>query len=91
MKKARNCESKPAMPAPDNNRERSPLVVAAVVVVALPVLYVLSIGPVAWLQQHGFDSGNQFLGRHYAPIHYLADHCEVFRDFMRWWISLWGA
>jgi len=81
------------MPDTDSQRERSPAVAItiAVVLLLLPVGYVLSIGPAAWLQQHGVDSGNQFLGPIYAPIQRLAEHSQVFCDFMRWWLSLWGA
>ena len=77
------------MPEPDSKRERSPLVIAALIA-SLPVLYVLSVGPAAWLQRHGIDEGNRFFWV-YSPIHYLAEHSQVFREFMRWCISLWGA
>ena len=79
-------------PAPDTKRERSPLVIAAIVFVALPALYVLSIGPYYWLLQRGYiDHGfnDWFFWRLYAPIRYVEDSVGAFHNFIVWYLSLW--
>lgn len=53
----------------------------------LPVLYVLSLGPVAWLV-NGKDSF-QWLVMIYIPLGVLADNCHPFGDALQWYIELW--
>jgi hypothetical protein len=67
---------------------------ATVVVVGLvlllllvPVLYALSVGPVIWLATHGYISKD---GNYYAPIQWVCDHCEPFDQAMDWYIGLFN-
>jgi len=76
-----------------DKRERSPLVIAASIVLPLlPILYVLSIGPVVWLNYHNHLSPefvSAFAWFHY-PITWLTNHCEPFGHFMLWYVELWA-
>jgi hypothetical protein len=55
-----------------------PVLVAAVILVALPMLYVLSIGPMAWLDSKGLlsESAHPVLEYFYFPLA-LAANSEV--------------
>ena len=55
------------------------------VAVMVPVLYVLSTGPVARLAQAaGMEM--HWLWTFYAPLRWLASHCPAFESFMRWYL-----
>ena len=52
---------------------------------AVPVLYFLSVGPVLWLDWHGYMSRG---GTFYAPLQWAADHCEPFNRALHWYMGL---
>lgn len=59
----------------------------AILLIVLPVLYVLSIGPVARL----VPSPPDWLEAIYFPILWPAEHFEPFREMLEWYLELWGA
>lgn len=57
--------------------------------ILLLTIYPLSTGPVLRLWPAGIS--NPTLMGFYAPIIFLADHCEPFGDFLGWYVfDLWG-
>ena len=78
-------------PAPDSKRERSPAVAITIaVVLALPVLYVISEGPVLWLGDQGYlpDEAWPYTLAFYRPLRFLQQNCESFRGARNWYLSL---
>ena len=77
------------MPAPPDTpkRERSPLVIAAAIFLALPVLYLLSYGPAVWLLTHGYSDAWDFARWFYEPIGWLRRQSEWFNALHDWYIS----
>jgi hypothetical protein len=71
----------------DQRTPRSALAVW-LIVAALPVTYVLSIGPAFLLCKHGYLS--EVALYLYLPLYYLHLHCEPFRVALDWYGSLWG-
>jgi len=53
----------------------------------LPSAYVASVGPVAWLQAHGYLSASVSII--YMPLSWLCDHCEPLYDLIEMYTSLW--
>jgi len=73
----------------DNKQGRSVAgVVTLVVVVLLPVLYVLSIGPAEWLAAHGYCSEDA-IGYAYAPVVLLYISSETARLVLDYSVGLW--
>jgi hypothetical protein len=65
-----------------------PLVFAAIVIVlALPALYVLSVGPMIWLANHDYISKE---GNLYSPLQWGRDHCEPFNRAVSWYMGLFS-
>ena len=60
----------------------------ALLLMLLPVLYVLSTGPAAWLWAHGYISENA-LGVLYAPLNFACDCSESVAVLFDWYTSLW--
>ena len=59
----------------------------ALLLLFLPVLYVLSIGPVALLV-----NGNRpawWIEAFYYPLEQLAQYCKPFQDAVNWYVELW--
>lgn len=62
-----------------------PLVFVAVsLVILLPVLYVLSTGPAAWLESKGYVSRTSIEG-FYSPVWSLCHRSPAFLHFIVWW------
>ena len=61
-------------------------ILGMVALMLLP-LYVLSIGPVAWLADR-FPS-LESIGIIYAPIGFLAEVCQPVDDALTWYLELW--
>ena len=57
------------------------LVVA--ILALLPILYVLSSGPVIWLTIHGYAPDVPL----YAPLQWAGEHCEPFHKAFRWYLN----
>lgn len=66
------------------------LVLVALLVV-LPMLYVLSVGPVVWMVHSGFISQTMLpvIGAIYAPLEWVAQNVPVVGPaldrYVRWW------
>jgi hypothetical protein len=71
-------------------RQRSSRLAATIVVVlmALPLLYGLSIGPAAYLLHNGSISEAQAIP-FYRPIGWMFEACPPLRKPGRWYIALW--
>jgi len=82
-----------SQPKPESRRRSGgrAVVVAAVLLLALPVLYFLSIGPAAWLVVNGYlpDAVDDALDAFYIPIAWLVDHSEFCRNVIAAYMSLW--
>jgi hypothetical protein len=66
---------------------------AAVVVVAVPVLYLLSAGPAHWMFARGWPPQWAYDAAEivYAPIRWIFDYAPTpLRDALRWYLDLWG-
>jgi hypothetical protein len=69
---------------------RSPIFVAVVVVVLVPIAYLASVGPAARLYHDGYLN-QQLVTWLYAPIIYLEQHNETCQRLIAWWVSLFDA
>jgi hypothetical protein len=59
--------------------------------IALPVLYVLSIGPMLWLSEKGFLKGATYktFDKWYGPLGWLNDKLPGFGRALNWYADLW--
>jgi len=60
-------------------------IIAAVVLV--PIAYLLSIGPAAWLLGHDYIPEDVFI-TYLEPASFLARHCRPFHQAIEWYASL---
>ena len=63
------------------------LAFAAVAILAIPLIYVLSSGPADVLRQRGFISVPNFIA-FYSPLGWLSRHCPPFASFLEWYVGL---
>ena len=63
------------------------IALGVVAVLGLPVLYVLSVGPFAWLVNRGYVP--EFLTVIYVPLGLLAESSDGFRQAADWYVALW--
>jgi hypothetical protein len=55
--------------------------------IALPILYVLSLGPAVWLMEHNYLDRD--LARHiYYPLIFVAESIPLVRSVMQWYMEL---
>lgn len=68
-------------------------VVAVILLLLMPLLYVLSIGPVVWLASRHIIEVNEdsYVASFYAPLIYVADSSTAFEDGLTWYAELWEA
>ena len=66
-----------------------PASLAAVVAVALPVVYVLSAGPARWLNEKGYI-GDHVINTLYLPTVWLMNSHPTMGQLVRWYLRLWG-
>ena len=59
-------------------------------VVLLPVLYVLALGPVAWAVK-GNPAAENFANFIYYPVGVAGEYFWPIRAPLRWYIDLWGG
>ena len=59
---------------------------AALAFLFLPVLYVLSIGPVAMVVNH--NDSLLWISVIYYPLELLGESCQLFDNAIRWYIKL---
>jgi hypothetical protein len=82
-----------------NNRKRNGWATVAVWIFVLPVLYVLSIGPVffllAYLKYHALfaahDAVSQAAEVFYWPLGYAVTKSVVASNFLLWYRDVWQA
>ena len=69
-------------------KRRNDWMVWVAVGIAIPILYVLSVGPACWVCVH---TGTQFSSPpiFYWPIGVAYNSFGPFHDFMRWYLCLW--
>lgn len=82
------------MTAPDKHERRFPtLAVVLCVGMMLPVLYVLSSGPVYWLIDNDYikqgDTAATLAIWFYAPLTWIIEHSSLFRRIWGLWLKLW--
>jgi len=77
----------------DERRSRLPAVLVALVVVTLPVLYLLAIGPLNALVEHGYIASESpicsALRTIYSPVNLATEACEPFASALEWYLKLW--
>ena len=78
----------------ESRQSRLPIVAVLIAALALlSTLYVLSIGPVFLLVDHGYitleSTGGRVLMHIYAPLEWLSAVCEPFKDAVTWYVKLW--
>ncbi len=80
-------EETEAAETPDRDRDGTPA--WATLLAALPVLYVLSLGPVILLaKKSGLPQAS--LRAFYAPLIWLHDH-TLLKQPLEWYVGLWGV
>jgi hypothetical protein len=80
------------MPEPESKRRRTPaILIAATIALALPIAYVISLGPVHWLATHGYirDESLFLIEWFYAPLYFAAAHINAVNKAIKWWLLLW--
>ena len=73
----------------DEKRGGSGCAITGVVLILLPVLYVLSIGPAVWLAIHDYLSFDAF-DFIYSPVHFLAERSDWFAFAADWYQSFFA-
>lgn len=58
------------------------------VIVALPAIYVASMGPALVMVCNGVID-REFYWAAYMPLTWIADRSEYFRDWLVWYVELW--
>ena len=59
-----------------------------IILLLLPVLYVLGLGPAELLAAR-FPESVGFLDVIYAPLAFVVDHCEPLGKSLDWYMSFW--
>lgn len=82
--------TRPAKEATAQGSAAAVVVVMLMITVMLPVLYVLSLGPVIMMIERGGMS-TEFWQWFYAPLEWLCEHVDFIRTFVEWYVSLWRS
>jgi len=61
-----------------------------ILLIALPLLYVLSIGPVAAITIRTSRSDREFVEQFYAPVIWLHDHTPLKKP-LEYYVMFWGG
>jgi len=71
--------------------QRPLIVIAVIVVVLAPIIYVGSLGPVVWLESRGYIDGrpDSFIAWLYQPVSYAAIKYPAVGRPLLWYASLW--
>lgn len=64
------------------------MVVMLSALVLLPLLYVLSVGPVIMMIERD-NLEPEFWEWFYGPLEWLHEHVEITRPFLDWYVRLW--
>ena len=72
------------------SRGRFWLWAAPLVLLAVPLLYMASLGPCVWMHQHGWlnQPAAQTANVFYEPLSLVADHSEPFDRFLEWYVAM---
>jgi hypothetical protein len=65
-------------------------ILIAIAIVLLPLLYVLSFGPVIWLVKHRYLPDAAALSTIYLPLQFAADQFPAFERSLKWYIEMFG-
>ena len=66
------------------------ILLALVIPPTLALLYVLSMGPVCYLQTSGtIELNEDGISRFYFPIEWLGANCKPLGDALLWYLHLW--
>jgi hypothetical protein len=69
----------------------SPWTIAALLLMFVIPLYVLSIGPATYLLNHGFLASYRAGEVFYAPLLWAAEHCDpldyALKRYIAWWLG----
>jgi hypothetical protein len=63
--------------------------IALVFVVLLPLFYVLSIGPAAWMMKHKHIPDNGTIETIYFPLMWLHENVNIARQLLEWYVAIW--
>lgn len=80
--------TRPAKEATAQGSAAAVVVVMLVTMVLLPLLYVLSVGPVIMMIERGVLD-TEFWAWFYGPLEWLHDHVAFIRPFLDWYVRLW--
>ena len=73
----------------EQNSRGTRYVIAVGVLILMPVLYVLGVGPSFWVSSK-FPATEEFLhGWLYVPLGFAADSYKPFKVALTWYIELW--
>lgn len=81
--------------SPDETKPRSSLAVWLIwliaVLLAIPTAYVLSLGPVHWLNEHGYlnERTKAILIGFYGPLSTAVLEWPWLQRFLNWYMSFW--
>jgi len=80
--------TRPAKEATAHSTSSAVVVVMLLIVVLLPVLYVLSTGPILTMVDRG-RLAPEFWYWFYAPLEWLNNHVKFVEAFFDWYFELW--
>lgn len=73
----------------EGNSRGAGYAIAGGVLLLLPVLYLLGVGPSFWISTR-FPATEEFLhGWLYAPIGLISDNCKPFKVALTWYMHFW--
>jgi hypothetical protein len=76
----------------ERRRNAAPIaIVLIVLLVVLPCVYVLSIGPAVYLVNHGHPEWADTADTIYRPILWLSDNCGPIRVVVHAYMSFWSS
>ena len=73
---------------PEHRGRMSPLAIVILILLLLPVLYVLAIGPAHWLMDHGYISQSTFDAVYWEFIVVVKKFPSA-QQILVWYIDLW--
>ena len=80
----------PMTDAHDKHERRSTTaVIVLCVMIGLPVVYLLSVGPMEWLYLHGYIAHESVVWNLYTPVMWLRDNSETASRVLDWYVLLW--
>ena len=85
--------ARPTMTDPADRDRRGKFLPAAAALLALPLLYVLSLGPAVKLTEAGLIAGpvEGWLTRFYVPLAWLHERYSPAQAALDWYLMLWSA